>query len=296
MNPTQQGVVSAIASNVLFAALYLFSRWMEPMTGTTVFAWRTISMLIGLWIILWVTRSWSGLFKFIKDNRHDKKKWAIILLTTPIIASQFWLFMWAPVNGYGVDVAIGYFLFPLMIILCGRLFLSEKLNLWQWIAVSLAAVGVANELWQTHTFSWVALWVFGTYPIYHLLRRAYKVPALFGLSIDLTLITPFVIIYLIIQPESWSLVIHDAKYWLAIPLLGLFSAAAMQLNLHANRLLPVTLFGMFSYLEPALLFILAIVVYKTQLSAGSMVTYSFIWAGLCFALYDGYQKCKHHQG
>lgn len=293
MSPIQQGVFSAIASNVLFSILYLFSYWMAPLTGTTVFAWRTISMLVGLWVILWMTGSWTALFQFIKRTRHDTKKWMIILCTTPILASQFWLFMWAPVNGYGVDVAIGYFLFPLMIILCGRVFLKEKLNHWQWIAVTLAALGVANEVWQTHTFSWVALWVFGTYPIYHLTRRHFGVPALIGLSIDLTLITPFVIIYLVFQPESWHLVTTTPKYWIAIPLLGIFSAAAMQLNLHANRMLPVTLFGMFSYLEPALLFILALVVFKTPLTSSSLVTYSFIWAGLLFALLDGYLKCRY---
>lgn len=159
----------------------------------------------------------------------------------------------------------------------------------------LAAVGVGYELWQTHAFSWVVLWICGTYPVYYLLRRLLCVPALTGLLIDLSLIAPVVLIYLLLQPGSMDIVATPSKYWLLIPALGIFSAAAMQLNLHASRLLPVTLFGMLSYSEPALLFVLAVLVLKTPIAAEALPTYGFIWAALGVVMVDGYLKMRHKQ-
>ena len=171
MSNLKKGVWAALLSNILFGVLYLYSGWMQPMGGTDVFAWRMVSMLAALWLILLLSHGWHDLFRFAYKVGRDWRKWALIVLPTPIVASQLWLFMWAPVNGYGVDVAMGYFLFPLVMVLCGRLFLGEAVNRLQWLAVALAGAGVAHELWQTHAFSWVTIWVFATYPVYYLLRR-----------------------------------------------------------------------------------------------------------------------------
>lgn len=292
MSDMKKGVWAALASNILFGVLYVYSGWMAPMGGTEVFAWRMVSMLLALWLILLLGRGWHDLFRFVYKVGRDWRKWALIVLPTPIVASQLWLFMWAPVNGYGVDVAMGYFLFPLAMVLCGRVFLREALNRWQWLAVALAGLGVAHELWQTHAFSWVTLWVFATYPVYYLLRRLLCVPALTGLLIDLSLIAPVALVYLLLQPGGLAVWAAPSKFWLLIPLLGIVSAAAMQLNLHASRLLPVTVFGMFSYLEPVLLFVLAIVVLQAPLAAESLITYGLIWAGLSLTLYDGWRKTR----
>lgn len=133
MSTLQKGVLAALMSNILFGILYLYSDWMKPMGGTDVFAWRMLSMLAGLWLIVVLTHGWQDLFRFVYKVGRDWRKWALIILPTPILASQFWLFMWGPVNNYGVDIAMGYFLFPLVMVLAGRLFLGEALSRLQWL-------------------------------------------------------------------------------------------------------------------------------------------------------------------
>lgn len=292
MSELQKGVIAAILSNILFGVLYLYGRWMSPMSGTEVFAWRMVSMLLLLWLILLFNRRTAEVTAYIRSIGTDWKKWLAILLPTPILASQLWLFMWGPLNGYGVDVAMGYFLFPLMMVLCGRIFLAEYVNRLQWLAVGFAALGVMHELWQTHAFSWATLWIFATYPLYYIPRRTLRVPVFTGLLIDLTFIAPASIAYLLMQPHGMDVWSEPSKYWLLIPLLGCVSAAAMQLNLQASRLLPVTLFGMLSYLEPVLLFALAVMVLKAPVSAQSLITYALIWTGLGLSLLDGWLKMR----
>ena len=290
MTRTQKGLAAAICSNLLFAALFLYSSWMQPMSGTDVFMWRMVAMLFGLLALLSLTRSWRQTTAFAQSLGKSPKRWLWLLLPTPILASQLWLFMWAPVNGEGINVAMGYFLFPLMMVLLGNVWFKERLAPLQWLAVALACAGVTHELWRNGTFSWVTVWVFGSYPLYYLMRRAQGVPALTGLFFDLLLIAPLALLYLLWQADSLALI--AGQPWLIgfIVLLGLNSALAMQLNLQASQMLPFSLFGMLSYLEPILLFALSLILLNEQTPQGAFISYGLIWLGLALMVWHGMRR------
>ena len=117
------GVVLALVSNVLFGVLYLYSHWLAPLSGTQVFLWRMVAMWFGLVGLLAVTQNFGQLKAFLMGL--NKQQWVLLLLPTPILASQLWLFMWAPINGQAVNTAMGYFLFPLMMVLIGCVVFKE---------------------------------------------------------------------------------------------------------------------------------------------------------------------------
>ena len=291
MTPATKGLYLGLLSQILFSVLYLFSLWMAPLSGTDVFALRMLVMLAGVLAIL---LSSVGLYRVVRFFQQklgrDLKQWAYMLVGTAIVASQFWLFMWAPVNGEGVNVAMGYFLFPLMMVLLGSVWFKERLAPLQWLAVALACAGVAHELWRNGTFSWVTVWVFGSYPLYYLMRRAQGVPALTGLFFDLLLIAPLALLYLLWQADSLALI--AGQPWLIgfIVLLGLNSALAMQLNLQASQMLPFSLFGMLSYLEPILLFALSLILLNEQTPQGAFISYGLIWLGLALMVWHGMRR------
>ncbi len=293
MSDVQKGVLAILGSNILFGVLYLYADWLKPLSGTDVFAWRMVTMLVGLIILLFVLQGWREMFGFCKRLGTNYQKWFLFVLPTPIVASQLWLFMWAPVNGYGVDVAMGYFLFPLMMVFAGRVILGERLSRLQTVAVVLALLAVGNEFFRTHTFSWVTAWIFGTYPIYYVLRRITQVPALTGMTLDLVIILPFALVLLWMQDFNWAVIQSDLGYFaVMLPLLGLFSALAMFFSLLGARLVPVTIFGMLSYLEPVILFALAIFILNSPLQENALWTYGLIFVGLLLMLLDGYLKLR----
>lgn len=93
MPQTAKGVLAAVASNVLFAMLFLYSSWMKPMNGTDVFAWHMVGMLFALFALASLTHSWQGALNFAAGIGKDWKRWLIVILPTPILASQLWLFV-----------------------------------------------------------------------------------------------------------------------------------------------------------------------------------------------------------
>lgn len=289
------GAALAVLSNLLFGVLYAYSSFLAPLSGTQVFVWRMLAM----WAVLISYLLISGRL----DTHIDKlralrslKQWTWLLLPTPIFLSQFWLFMWAPVNGQGVQTAMGYFLFPLMMVVFGCLLFGEKLSRLQWLAVAFAAVGVGSEIVRTQSISWATLWVCGTYPVYYIMRRLQGIGAVTGLLVDLTISAPFALAYLFfLAPSSLALVGSSGVFMMMLVGLGVLSVLAMKTNIDASQMLPVNVYGMMSYLEPALLFVLAVTVLGNPFESAMIYSYGLIWLGIACLIAHGVRQMRHAQ-
>jgi len=286
------GVSFAILSNVLFGVLYAYSSFLSPLSGTQVFIWRMLAMWAALVGYLMVSGR-LGLHIDKLKVLKGAKQWAWLLLPTPIFLSQFWLFMWAPVNGQGVQTAMGYFLFPLMMVVFGCVLFGEKLSRLQWLAVAFAALGVGSEVIRTQSVSWATLWVCGTYPIYYILRRLQGIGAATGLLVDLTIFAPFALAYLFFfDPSSLALVSGSGFFIMMLVGLGVLSVLAMKTNIDASQMLPVNVYGMMSYLEPALLFILAVTVLGNPFESAMIYSYGLIWLGIACLIAHGVRQLR----
>lgn len=286
------GVSLAVLSNLLFGVLYAYGSFLAPLSGAQVFIWRMLAMWAALIGYLVISGRLTSHLDKLKTLR-SLKQWAWLLLPTPIFLSQFWLFMWAPVNGQGVQTAMGYFLFPLMMVVFGCVLFGEKLSRLQWLAVGFAALGVGSEIVRTQSVSWATLWVCGTYPLYYILRRLQGIGAVTGLLVDLTIFAPFALAYLFfIAPSSLSLVSGSGFFIAMLAGLGVLSVLAMKTNVDASQMLPVNVYGMMSYLEPALLFILAVTVLGNPFESAMIYSYGLIWLGIVFLIAHGVRQLR----
>ncbi|WP_201529565.1 MULTISPECIES: EamA family transporter RarD [Psychrobacter] len=284
-NQTFQGSLASLSSSILFSLMFLFGLFMQPLSGTQVASWRILMMLLSLVLLVSFTKQWQHVFDYLKTLKTPKE-WLLFILPTPILGGQIWLFMWGPVNGFGLDVTLGYFLLPLVMILIGRFFYHESMGLLQWLAALFAALGIGYDIFQYGTVSWVTLFACLGYPPYYLLRRKLAVPPITGLLSDLTLLTPVVLIMLY-SNDGFSMAAEFSKFWYLLPLLGVFSALAMSLSMVASSKLPVSLFGALSYLEPMLLFVLSITVLNQSLDeGGSLFMYGMITLALLFMIME----------
>lgn len=130
---------------------------------------------------------------------------------------------------------MGYFLFPLTMVLFGCVLFKEKLSKVQWIAVALAGMGVAAEIMRTGELSWATFWVCGTYPIYYIMRRIQKVHAVTGLFIDALIIAPVCLIWLVMTDmDTVKVVLMDGWLLLKVVGLGVVSILALQSHLRGE--------------------------------------------------------------
>ncbi|WP_201535831.1 EamA family transporter RarD [Psychrobacter ciconiae] len=284
-NPTAQGTIAAVLANFLFSVLFLFGLILQPLSGTQVAAWRIIMMLISLVVLITLSKQWLAVCTYLKTLK-TVQDWLLFILPTPILGAQIWLFMWGPVNGLGLDVTLGYFLYPLVMIVIGRVFYHETMSRLQWLATGCAALGIGYDVWLFGQISWATLFVCLGYPPYYLMRRKLAVPPITGLLSDLILLLP-VVIFILLQSGGVTLVETAPKLWYLLPLLGVLSTAAMSLTMVASNKLPVSLFGTLCYLEPIFLFVFSITLLHQSVSeGGSVIMFGLIFVALMIMVID----------
>lgn len=288
MQSMRQGVALSVLSSFLFATLYYYTTVLPPLKGTEVFAWRILLCLPVLALVIHRARGWHEISVVYARLRQEPRLWLLLLLSAALIGMQLWLFAWAPLNQKGLDVSMGYFLLPMVMVLLGRLFYGERLSRVQTMAVLVAAVGVAHELWRSGSFSWATALVMFGYPPYFMLRRRLRMGSLSALWFDMLFMTPGALFILLTQDlsvlEQFS---QFPRLFGQVPLLGLISSAALVAYISASRMLPLGLFGILGYVEPVLLFWVAFLFLHEAVSYQAWFTYVPIWIAVVLIAGEG---------
>ncbi|MGN8278413.1 EamA family transporter RarD [Pseudomonas sp. SMN5] len=289
-----KGIALSVSASALFAVMYYYTSLLSPLTGVEIFGWRMLLTMPCMTVFMLVTREWKLVTQLL--GRLLATPWLLLaaIASSALMGAQLWLFMWAPLNGYSLDVSLGYFLLPLSMVLTGRIVYRERLSYLQKIAVFLATLGVFNELYQVGGFSWATLLVVIGYPIYFILRKRIKTDNLGGLWLDMMLMLPVALWF--VQSGEQGFNVFDQHPWLAllIPLLGVISASALVSYIIASRLLPFSLFGLLSYVEPVLLLGVALLLGES-IKAGEWLTCIPIWLAVAVLVFEGFKHLMRQQ-
>ena len=281
---TKSGVAYSLIASVLFALMYFHATLLAPLGGAGIYGWRILLTAPFLGIFILLSRRGAEIAELWQRLRERPVLWLALLLSSLLLGVQLWLFMWAPVNGHGLDVSLGYFLLPLTLVLTGRLCFGERITRWQRVACALAALGVANELLYAPRVSWPAFVVALGYPCYFALRRVLRTNHLGGMWFDMVLSLPVGLWFIAAPlPEGAGTLQHPV---LGILLLGVLSAVALAFMITANQRLKLGLFGLLSYVEPALLVVVSLLLGE-RIVQSQWLTYGSIWAAILLLACEG---------
>ncbi|MHA7602262.1 EamA family transporter RarD [Alicycliphilus sp. T452] len=281
-----KGLAASVAASVLFGALYYLAPLLAPLDGEQIFGWRVLCTLPFTTVLLLAQGQWP------RVRLLALRAWRQPLLALGLAGSaamlgvQLWLFLWAPLHGRALPVSLGYFLLPLVMVLAGRVLYRERLSRLQWLATLLAAAGVAHEVLRTGGMSWETWLVALGYTVYFVARRRMRTDHLGGHWLDMLLLVPAALWFVLRAPSSLPLVADNAHLWALVPVLGVVSAVALALYMAASRLLPLGLFGLLSYVEPVLLALVALLLGES-IGAAQWPTYGPIFAAVAVLVIDG---------
>lgn len=206
-----------------------------------------------------------------------------LFLSTFFISLNWLIFIWAITNNKILEASLGYYINPLINILLGFLFLNEKLSKNQNIAIILAFLAVLYQLVTLGYVPIVSISLAFSFGIYGLIRKKVNLGSIVGLFVEIILILPFAIGYIIyllnnqgiafIQNEGLyiSFMLALSGLVTVIPLL-LFNGAACRMKLGT--------LGFFQYIGPTVAFLLAVFVYNEAFNISKLITFALIWLAL----------------
>lgn len=281
-----KGIVASVLASVLFGAIYYLSPYLAPLDGEQIFGWRVLLMLPFTTVLLLWRGEGVQVLALWQRVRHKPVLVLALLASAAMVGVQLWLFMWAPLHGRALPVSLGYFLLPLTLVLVGWVLYREQLSPMHKLAAALATAGVVYELVRAGGVSWETWLVALGYPMYFALRRRLRTEQLAGHWLDMTLLLPAAVWFIVRAPASTALVANHPKLWFLLPTLGLVSAVALALYMAASRLLPMGVFGLLTYVEPVLLVVVALALGES-LAPGQWPLYALVFAAVALLVLDG---------
>jgi chloramphenicol-sensitive protein RarD len=285
----QKGVFLSVLASVLFGSMYYYTTLLEPLNGEEIYGWRMLLTLPVMTLFLIGTKDWGLVRSIALRLRREWKLYLVLPATSLLLGIQLWLFLWAPLHGHAMNVSLGYFMMPLVMVLIGRLHYRDKLSPFQKLAVLLAALGVINAVLQAGGFAWTSLLVCLGYPYYFVLRSRFKVDNLGGLWFDMLLMTPLALYFALAGEGLAQMTGLQFQLPLLILILGFLSASALISYILASRMLPFSLFGLLGYVEPVLLVLVAFLIGET-IAEQEWPTYLAIWLSLSVLAVEGLTK------
>lgn len=216
------------------------------------------------------------------------------VLRTYAIASVLIAINWLTyIYGVGtervVEVSLGYFITPLVNVLLGTVVLRERLRSMQWLAVALAAVGVAYLTWEYGSLPWIAFALAVSFGGYGLVKKRATLPALEGLTLEtVVLLTPAVLFLLLGAGRAFSVDDLATDAWLIGG--GLVTIGPLLLFASAVRRVPLTTIGIIQYLSPTISFLLGVLVLREPFSRTQFAGFAFVWVAVALFTFDGVRR------
>src|SRR6185437_13324781 len=188
-----KGLAASLGAFVIWGLFPLYLKPLHAVGTLEVIAHRVAWSCVFIFILMLVRRE-LGQVRAVLTNP------ALLLrlcVSASLITVNWVVYVFAVGNGHVVETSLGYFINPLLNVLLGLLFLRERLNLAQWIAVGLATVAVVYMSVISGNPPWISLTLAAAFGLYGFVRKVIAVEALPGLAVETFLLLPVAAGYLI---------------------------------------------------------------------------------------------------
>ena len=288
LSSTGIGTAAALGAFLLWGFSPLYYRAVGQAGALEILAHRVVWSLLLCLLLVVASGRVMELRRLLGHGRHRR-----ILLVSALLVSVNWLgFIWAVNNDRALEASMGYFIFPIMMLLLGRLFLDERLNRPQQLAVGLVLGGVAIQLLLTGRLPWIALVLAVSFSLYGLVRKKIPVGTLVGLTMECLLLAPPALLYLGLQWRDGALVFGTLGpgFDALLAAAALVTAIPLLLFTSATRRLRLGTVGLLQYLNPTCQFLLAVFLFREPFGQAHLASFLLIWSGVLLFTLDSRRR------
>jgi chloramphenicol-sensitive protein RarD len=225
---------------------------------------------------------------------HSPKYIFMLLGTATLLGGNWFVYIYGVNTNQVIETSLGYFISPLLVILLGAVFLRERLNIWQVVAVGFAALGVLNFIWNFGSLPWIALSLAFTFSFYGLFRKKIPVKPLVGLLMETALLAPLAAILIAFWEVDGTG--HFGTAWMTDFLLfggGVVTSLPLLWFINAGKRLRYSTIGFFQYLTPSIQLAIGVYLYNETFTTTHAVTFGLIWTGLIIYSINTIQTYQH---
>jgi chloramphenicol-sensitive protein RarD len=255
--------------------------------------WRVIfGFAFGLAVIL-VTRKFPEYLSVFKQP----KQLLWISLAAVVIYINWQVYVYAVTDNHVLEASLGYFINPLVTIALATIFLKEKLNVLQWVAVGLGGVAVLILTFNYGQPPVIALTLALSFGIYGLAKNRLggKVSALNSFTVETTLLLPLGIVQLVVLAGMMQIQFGYAGLApsLGLAAYGVLTAIPLLLFGAAAKRVPLSYIGFMQYVTPTLQFLLGLFVFQEPMPVARWLGFALVWFALSILSFDALRQLRN---
>ena len=272
------GIWSALGAYVCWGLFPIYWKFLLATPAPILLCHRVIWSCVVLLLVIGLTSQLKDLWRSLTKP----KLLGVYALAAVLIATNWLTFVWAVNHNYIVETSLGYFINPLLNVVVGFLFFSERLRRTQWGALGLAMSGVAYLTWCYGTIPWIALILASTFGLYGVVKKIAPLNAILGLSLETLILLVPALIYLSIAASVYQQAIGSTTVpgWALLAGTGVVTTIPLVLFAAAAQRIPLVLVGLFQYIAPSLQFLLGVLVYSEPFTTERQIGFSIVWLAL----------------
>lgn len=273
------GVICGIVAYFLWGVLPIYWKLAGDVPAIEILAYRIIWSFVFMVFLVSCLGKAPSVYREMTSVLKKPKTFLAISGASLLITSNWFMFIFTVNAGHVTEASLGYYINPLVNVLLATVFLKERLNRSELIAVIAAFIGVTILTIHLGQIPWAALGMAVSFSLYGLIKKFVPLSTWAGLTLETLLITPFALIFVIFFskdgflnfPVTTNLVLIGAGVVTAIPLL-LFATAAKSIS--------YTLLGFLQYIGPTIMLALGVLLYNETFDKIQFIAFVFIWFAL----------------
>ncbi len=280
-----KGIIYGIATYILWGILPIYWKLIQAVPSVEIVGHRMLWSFVFVFLVVVIRRDWSQ-FAII---RQRPKILLIYLATATILTGNWMIYIWAINRGFIVESSLGYFINPLVNVLLGVIFLRERLRIWQWVSVGLAALGVLFLTVSYGQLPWIALSLAFSFGFYGLIKKTAILDSIPSFTVETA--------FMFLPALGWLLYLEfvgrgafghlSLLVTFMLVMAGVATGFPLLLFGVAARRIPLSMVGILQYIAPTLQFLIGVLIYGEDFSQDRIVGFCVIWLALLIFTIDG---------
>ena len=218
---------------------------------------------------------------------RDRKKLAREIPASALLLADWSIYLFAVRFGKIMEVSMGYYIMPLVMIFFGAVVFKEKIQAGHIAALIAVVIGIVLSVEGFGGFPAVTISLSLCFAVYSALKKGLDDDSVVTTTAEILLMLPVAVLGLIIfsKNSGWFSGMTFARQMFLIGS-GIVTGLPMIFFAVGVKYLPLSLTGIFQYVSPSIGIICSLILGE-RFSPEKLLSFSFIWLGvIIYCLYE----------
>ncbi len=218
---------------------------------------------------------------------RDRKKLAREIPASLLLLADWSIYLFAVRFGRIMEVSMGYYIMPLVMIFFGALIFKEKVRAGHIAALAAVVIGIILSVEGFGGFPAVTIALSLCFSVYSALKKGLEDDSIVTTTAEILLMLPAAVLILVIfgRNNGWLSGITFARQMFLMGS-GIVTGLPMVFFAVGVKNIPLSLTGIFQYVSPSLAIVCSLILGES-FSSEKLLSFAFIWLGvIIYCLYE----------